>query len=356
MPRVTFRLDEQFSDQRSNEIAYKFTVENQGVTPIAVHSITPRIPEGVDIVEVKDPSLEAVRAKHSRLCSELTQLLRDQLDILSESIREKRAQVFRERMDYLMKSTGTLMSSPFNLLFRWTIGKGLQGLIDMGVEEARTRYDALYLNIENKSHAESAFGRFLDTDTVDDGIKEVFRAKTEQIAELEEQMDKDVASSSLATIEPDSFFALTYVLKFPRRLLDPTKFKIDVEVSYAELGENERYVGGASTSVVISPRPAILTTIAIVFSLLGVVLKVAIEASALDSQLVFHVRALQALTNGSAVAAVIIAAVFFNVYEFTDIGKRIRMGVGWRSAMLIGCLSGLLEERILAAIKGFIGM
>jgi len=60
MPKVLFTLAEQFSDLRSSETAYKFMIENEGSNAIDLHSITPRIPEGVNLVEVKDPSLEAV--------------------------------------------------------------------------------------------------------------------------------------------------------------------------------------------------------------------------------------------------------------------------------------------------------
>ncbi len=49
------------------------------------------------------------------------------------------------------------------------------------------------------------------------------------------------------------------------------------------------------------------------------------------------------------------ALVYFNVYEFTAFSERFKMFVGWRSALLIGFLSGLAGDRIPAALKAFVG-
>jgi hypothetical protein len=62
MPKVVFSLVEQFSDLRSNDLAYQFTVENQGTGAIDLLSIIPRIPDAVELVEAKDPSLKEAQA------------------------------------------------------------------------------------------------------------------------------------------------------------------------------------------------------------------------------------------------------------------------------------------------------
>jgi hypothetical protein len=160
--------------------------------------------------------------------------------------------------------------------------------------------------------------------------------------------------SSLATIEPDSFYAATYILKFPRSYTNSRFFNLSIEATYSEIGRSEKHVGGATTSIVISPKPLVITIIAIIASLLGVILKVAID-SPKDSQTSFYTGVHSAFTGSSPISAVILALVFFNIYEFTSLGKNFRMSIGWRTALLIGILCGLFSDRIFIALKAFIG-
>lgn len=102
MPKVALSLIEQFSDMRSNEVAYRFTIENQGSSAIELLSIIPRVPEGVELLEVKDPSLKPVKAKHSELCSELTALLNDHLFLSSKEVQDKYLQIQKEGLNELI--------------------------------------------------------------------------------------------------------------------------------------------------------------------------------------------------------------------------------------------------------------
>jgi hypothetical protein len=51
------------------------------------------------------------------------------------------------------------------------------------------------------------------------------------------------------------------------------------------------------------------------------------------------------------VAGMILAVVIFNIYEHTDLRRGLKMGVGWRSALLIGVLAGLFTNRFLAVAQ-----
>jgi hypothetical protein len=91
-------------------------------------------------------------------------------------------------------------------------------------------------------------------------------------------------------------------------------------------------------------------------SVLGVILKHAIELSSSST----HVAATfdnheLTIFGVHTTAAIILALVFFNVYEFTEMGKKLIIGIGWRSALLIGVLCGILGDRILAAVKALLG-
>lgn len=89
-------------------------------------------------------------------------------------------------------------------------------------------------------------------------------------------------------------------------------------------------------------------------ALLGVVLKTAIQRSG-PPVMPIYASLLAPRTAWDAIGAAVTALVYFNVYEFTAFSERFKMFVGWRSALLIGFLSGLAGDRIPAALKAFVG-
>jgi hypothetical protein len=54
--------------------------------------------------------------------------------------------------------------------------------------------------------------------------------------------------------------------------------------------------------------------------------------------------------------AMAIAFLMFNIYEYTDLGARLKMSVAWRSALVIGVVSGAFTERLLEALKVLAGI
>jgi hypothetical protein len=83
-----------------------------------------------------------------------------------------------------------------------------------------------------------------------------------------------------------------------------------------------------------------------------VILRVALQPSATGG---FYADLRNIFNSSPPWVALILALIFFNIYEFTDLGKRFKMMIGWRSALLIGALCGLLGDRILMALKAFVG-
>src|ERR1700730_14606434 len=106
MPKTFFSLEQQLSDLRSNEMAYIFKIENQGAKAIDLLSITPRISDKVELVEVKNPSLSVAKAQRDELCAQLTELLKDDLLVQSAEMRQKRIQVEAEIFRTLSLSAG----------------------------------------------------------------------------------------------------------------------------------------------------------------------------------------------------------------------------------------------------------
>lgn len=95
MSNVTFQLEEQLSDLRSNEIAYRFTAENRGPRTVLLRSLAPRVAEGVALLEVKDISERAVRLKHRTLCDELTATLKSYLTRLEREKQKPKGAIVR---------------------------------------------------------------------------------------------------------------------------------------------------------------------------------------------------------------------------------------------------------------------
>jgi hypothetical protein len=354
MARVNFSLVEQSPDLRSNQVAYNFVVENQGPGTIYLTQLTPRIPEGVNQIEVRDPSQLPLKARYEALCDELTHLINN---IVFNKMALKPQ---KKGLSRLLEDVRRIMISVAD----WPVK------IDRSSDSALLE-KAVAIKIENFADAESYYERYVDKLEDDNEHRKIFEAKKDQLSRLEPGSDKLEPGSDkslyLAIIQPGSYFAVTYVLEFPRKSLNSRKYQVAVDASYVvqksesdedHPGGSEKsgeLIGGATTSLLISPRAAAVTGVALVGSILGVALSLALAGPAPIDGVAFSNMLLNEIIGSTGVSAMILALLFFNVYEHTTLGSRFTMGIGWRSALLIGCLCGLASDKILAAHKGLIG-
>ena len=340
MPKVQFSLEEQNSDLRSNEVSYKLTVENLSPSAVELLSLTPRIPEDVKLLEIRDPSLIELKSKHNDLCKELTSLLNNSVQIRSHAFREEYVKIYREMFKEMFAGTGILA-----LYFSLFTGSYTNS---MGEKLAKAK--AFQVTIENYTQAQEALNTWLsETSETDPTIRNLYTTKLQWLCRLEAEMGSDLKMSSLATIEPESFFAVTYVLKFPRNLLNAKKYNIAIEGVYTDVKaeDKRRYVGGATRSLTVSPNPVALSTVAVIGSILGAVLNLSMNNWIYTNVSLFR--------NG--LVASILALIFFNIYEFTDMGKNFGvLGIGWRSALFIGALCGIFGDRIMTSFKTLLGI
>jgi hypothetical protein len=181
MPKVIFSLIEQESDLRSNEKAYKFMVENQGQNAMGLLSITPRIPEQVELVEVKDRSLVAVKANYIALCEDLTEVLRDQIFISDKDIRHSIAKAASEYVNEYLGQVRSIVGIMLSLIFYETNETRRM------IERFNRRFDAFTFKIERTSDAKLALAKFIKRNGVNESLKEIFELKTEQLNELEKK-------------------------------------------------------------------------------------------------------------------------------------------------------------------------
>ncbi|MBD9612231.1 hypothetical protein IB245_12035 [Pseudomonas sp. PDM02] len=341
MAAPIIKLEEQLSDLRSNQIAYKLTIENLGAEPIILLGLEPKVPVGAQLLEITDNEFAEDFSKKSELISELNNLLGSYLWVKSESFRENLIAVQQEAFKELF-STSNLLKLYTPIFLRRKFFEN----------QIRSRIKSFQYKINSGEDAHLAQRTWLSNGAIDHkGIDVLFQAKLRQLEGVESRLaESEAAGSSMTTIEPESSFSATYVLKFERALLEPKKYQMSFNVRYKLSGSESPRSGSAATNIQISPSPLSLSIVAILSAVLGAILR----GSLGDSSDKFAQIANLAST-GQIMIGPIVALVFFNIYEHTSIGKGLDVSISWRSALLIGALCGLAQDRVLAALTALIG-
>jgi len=348
MPSIDVRLEEQSPDLRSRELAFKLIVTNNGASAIDILAVSPRIPEGASLLETKDTSFLATKARHAKLCAELNALSREVLLVSDQQLWERMIELRKRTFEEVLGQFGGWLGI-FRLYYY-----SMRGRLMRDAKKARDAEGALFVTVESSIEAKRILAEMIEGSGLEQTLKKSFAFKADRLAELEEEMGggEQVEAASIATVEPDSFFATTYILRFPRTWLNPSKFSISVEVAFRDTSRTGRHNAAATTSVAISPSPFALSIITMISAVMGLVLKHAIPQSSSPYQPSFNWTM---LLSTESIASMILALVFFNIFEFTNLLPKIRSSLGWRSALAIGVLCGVASDRIYAALKALLG-
>jgi len=334
-----FKLEEQLTDLRSDQIAYKLTIENPDLKPIRLLSVEPRVPVGASLLEITDTSLAEANARKAELIEELNRLLRQFLWVTSETFRETWIDRQKEVIKEVFSFSGFFYFY-FQLIFR---NKTWQARM-------KREFDSFAFKVASATDARSAYTRWIEKTDGHDAVRTLFEAKTDQLERVESRMDEG-DRPGLTSIEAGSFFTATYVLKFTRRVLEPRKYQVAFDTTYVHPDAGAPQSTSTATNVQISPYPFSLSLVAIIAAVLGVLLRISL-AGVQDP-----LRSMLAQAqSGQLLVGPIVALIFFNAYEYTSLGKGIGMSLSWRSALLIGALCGVAQDRVLAALKALIGV
>lgn len=299
---LTLRLEEQLSDLRSDHVAYRLSVRNDGDTPLTLLSIEPRLPRNAYAVEATASSLMPTAGRHGAVLADLNSLLK--MVLLPDKTPAARQLAFEK------------------VLFR----------------------------VASAADARAAHARWIAPLEATDLVRALFEEKLEQLAQLEAALGSEADAQGLLTIDPGDAFCATFVIGFRRNKLDPCKYQLSFAISHQRPGEGA-LVSTVANNVLISPNAVNLSLIAVLGAVAGALLALVVQNMDLPfAELVKKVR------PAHLFAGPFIAVVVFNVYEYTSLAKGIRMGVSWRSALLIGALSGFAQERMLAALAAFAGV
>ena len=170
MTSPALKLEEQLSDLRSNQIAYKVTIENTDAKPIRLQSVVPRVPVGANLLEVTDISLAETNTRKADLIEELNQLLREFLWIVSQQFREAWLDKTKETYKELFSVTG---------MFRFYF----QAVFNPRHWQAsmKRQFESFRFKISSASDARSAYERWMKNASEHETIRSLFEAKLEQL-------------------------------------------------------------------------------------------------------------------------------------------------------------------------------
>jgi hypothetical protein len=347
MPKVNYHIENLSTDNRASEIPIKIVIKNESDQRIKVLSIVPNIPEFVVLEEKKDSFQEDTKKRYEDLCQELTFSINHIFLIRNQNYRQHVVETARGIYKEIIKDLPKLYRLLFfDRLVYWAYFKNIQ-----------LKANKMEFKINNYEDAIWAYDRWVKNLTDVDEEKSLYEGKMQQLATLKAEIGNK--SGYISIIESGSFYSRTYVLGFSRKYFNAKAYNLSFDSKYSiETASTAslEYRDNTSTTITIPPKPFFLTIFTALASVLGTTLKYCMnDVHNISTVGKFFYQLGQAIVTGPGITSIIVGVLFFNIYEFTDLGKKINMGVNWRSALLIGILAGLFGDRLIEALKVFIG-
>lgn len=349
---LSFTVEEQPSDVRSLQFQCKLTFRNGGSRTIRILFVRPLTPYGAELQEVTDTSQSDSRLAMNDLYADLNVLLGS---FMLEHSKEYRNNMILSMRDYLKENLSVL-----------GLGKFYFNIIRFNMEAYAKRItanrQAWTLRIRSADRAEQHYIELLkpyEEEARD--LCAIFRSKVVDVKQLEAELGSSSEVESIAEIDPGDDFTMTYLFNCTRRILNARTYTFSFECGIQEEPfAKTRYLSN-SISTTISPKPFVLNIVSIFSAILGALLKIGVDMSTNnninDNNISLFILDDRMLRSASIqiITAMITALFFYNIYDSTEVGSKLRLGLGWRSALIIGGLSGFLNERVVAALHGLLG-
>lgn len=327
-------------DNRLNEIAIKVVLKNAGISKITLFSIVPAISDDVELEEKNDPFQEESKLHYQGLCQEMTLLIDQVLLVTNEEYRLKIIGIYEKILtNYSNKLSHLYRSFLFN-----------RKLFSKQMLYIQSEHNQMKFVINNMNDAELAFTMWIKPLAETDPQRMLYEGKLYQLRELQKAGE---VGNYISLIDPESFYSKIYVLKFKRRLLSTKIYDIGFDYTYKVDDSDRHNRGNISTSINITPQPLVLSLFAAFFSLFGTIIRKGMEGGSVER--FNNLENYKCAIIGHGLESAIIAVLFFNIYEFTDLGKRLKIGITWRTALVFGVFSGLLGNRLIKALEVFLG-
>lgn len=358
MPKPILELENQTLDARSDQATCTLTVSAGPRDHFLIETICPRLQKGAHIVETVDTSIANIESRRRKLIAHL-----DSMSVMSQL---SNSEAFLKRYS---QALGKMMREAFKFpnIFKWyfrLVGEAFarKGRTDSWAEEAvkASRFEIFDLN-------DARYARERWIAHGDGDITEVFDAKLVQLEKLEAE-GRGLENTGAGEIDSGSALTTTYVLRFDRAWINRRRYQVAFDVEHRELApephkgwsdsevtrkrDPDTRVSTISTTIDVSPRPFMLSTIAVLGALLGAGILLLVG----DGDRIRLEDVVETLNSASLLVSTAIAVIFFNVYENVHIGKEFKMPADWRSALFIGAICGLAQDRIIEALRALIGM
>ncbi len=345
---------EQDVDPRESQVEYVVSIKNPSTQRIRVMSLRSFAPRGAEVQDVVDTSLTTQRLRLTQIYNDLSQLLGEFLIGSSAEYQEALTRTLVSILDTKISTAGFLK--------RVLFGSSRLVLIE-AARKAVSSETAWRVDIKTATQARQYYEECLAPQQASaPALCQLFSAKLAEATDLEPELRTNIW---IADLEPGAVYSRTYVFNCKRRLANPKPYTFSFDCAFQILdAQNEpiRHCTGGITAD-ISPSPSALNLIAVASGVLGAVLKIAIDeadthgtnATLQITRGLLSTQLNTVATWGTIISAMITALLFFNIYDSTQIGSKLKFGSGWRSALLVGGLSGLATEKVVAALKALLG-
>jgi multisubunit Na+/H+ antiporter MnhG subunit len=358
MPKPILELENQTLDARSNQATCTLTVSAGPRDHFQIETICPRLQKGSRIVETVDTSIANVESRRRKLISHL--------DRMSEMSQLSNSEAFLKRYS---EALGKFMREAFKFpnIFLWYFRIFAEAFSRTGGTDnwASSALKSARFEIFDLKDAQYARARWIENEEGD--IAEIFDAKLAQLEKLEEA-GRGLQNTGAGEIDAGSALTTTYVLRFDRAWVNRRRYQVAFDVEHREITpepghmpespeaarkrDPDTRVSTVSTTIDVSPRPFMLSIVAVIGALLGAGILLLVG----DGGVIRFEDVIKTLNSASLLVSTAIAVIFFNVYENVNIGKEFKMPADWRSALFIGAICGLAQDRIIEALRALIGM
>ena len=337
-------------DPTSQQVECSVHIENRQPHRLRLISLTPFTPPGAEIQRVSDTSRSTTIADRDDLYAALSGLINQFMYSNSHDFRVSTAEAFRKTVVDGLKMRG-IARIYYHMIF-----KGVASTNRLVNSTSRV----WQIEIKSLQSAERYYERFLENKEGEHQlIAQLFAAKMNEVRIIEDDLHSDSHFDEIASIEGGGDFSATYVYNCKRRFLNPKVYTFSFNCTYGNYDSTETNHLSTSITTAITPTPIVLNIFAMLSSILGAYLKVFIDLTKDNNG---HHTSYQNFFYDTAIwqpdvliASMITALFFYNIYDSTEMGRKINVGVGWRSALLIGGLSGLLNQKVVAALQGLLG-
>lgn len=352
---MKLNLDIKPNEERGRAFIANLSITNSTAEQVELVAIIPNAAEGVEIVPASSEVYQDDVSEFRKLCNDLELIANGQL---LERINEHRISVtnalikqvketfkIKSMIDIYIKMFIGIMSRKVNSSYFMTPTQLL-------------KQSSLSLPIYSVEQAERV--RDLAFQEKDFSLK-VFDEKLSRLKKLENSGKTYGNSASTRELFPTGNYQKRYVIKCPRSVFVRSSSTVGFLCEFID-EKGDRFSKEVTNSMTVSANPIVLSFIAAVMAILANLVEVGEKKDIIPAnsdKTIFDMFLSSFSGSGNLLENILgpalVAYVFFNFYENLEFSKNVPKTYSWRTAMFIGFVTGLLYEKVIAALGAFVG-